>query len=204
MVMALGALDGQAEDPLADAVHAVEHGLHAELLGIDAPFLVDHRIAEEARGDELVLAGAGEQVAGDLLDDELVIREVPVQGVDDPIAVGEDLPGLVLLVAVRVGITSGVEPDPPPALAILRRVEEPVDQPCVGILASVGDEGVDLRDGWRQADQVEAEAADEGDLVGLGRGRQALGLEPGEDEAVDRVAAPAGVLDCGKRRTNWR
>ena len=49
VVVALGALDGQAEHALADGVHAVEHGLHAELLGIDAAFLVDHRVAQEAR-----------------------------------------------------------------------------------------------------------------------------------------------------------
>ncbi len=128
VVVALGALDGQAEDPLADAVHTVEHGLHPELLRIDAPFFVDHRVAQEARGDELVLAGAGEQVTGDLLDDELAIGEVPVQGMNDPVAICVDLAGLVFLVAIRVGITRGVEPDPPPSLAVLGRVEEPVNQ----------------------------------------------------------------------------
>ena len=56
VVVALGALDGQAQDALADGVHAVEHGLHAELLGIDAAFLVDHRVAQEAGGDD---AGPG-------------------------------------------------------------------------------------------------------------------------------------------------
>ena len=55
VVVALGALDRQAEDALADGVHAVEHRLHAELLGVDAAFLVDHRVAQEAGGDELVL-----------------------------------------------------------------------------------------------------------------------------------------------------
>ena len=55
VAVALGALDRQPEDALADRVHAVEHRLHAELLGIDAPFLVDHRVAQEAGGHELVL-----------------------------------------------------------------------------------------------------------------------------------------------------
>ena len=55
VVVALGALDGQAEDALADGVHAIEHRLHAELLGIDAAFLVDHRVAQEAGRDDLVL-----------------------------------------------------------------------------------------------------------------------------------------------------
>ena len=53
--VALGALDRQAEHALADGVHAVEHRLHAELLGVDAAFFVDHRVAQEAGGDALVL-----------------------------------------------------------------------------------------------------------------------------------------------------
>jgi len=59
-----------------------EHGFHAELLGVDAAFLVDHRVAEETGGHRLVLRGARQLVAGDLIDDEPVIRQVPVQGVD--------------------------------------------------------------------------------------------------------------------------
>ena len=77
--MALGALDSQAENPFADSLHPVEHGLHAELLGVHAPFLVDHRVAQESGGDDLILGRAGDEVAGDLVDDELVVREVAVQ-----------------------------------------------------------------------------------------------------------------------------
>ena len=146
MAVALGTLDRQAEDALADAVHPVEHRLHPELLGIDAPFLVDHRVAEEARGDDLVLGRAREQVAGDLLDDELVVRQVAVQGADHPVAVEVDLARLVFLVAVGVGIARGIEPDASPALAIMRRIEQPLDQLVIGIGAGIGQEGVDLRD----------------------------------------------------------
>ena len=133
--MALGALDGQAEDALADGVHAVEHGLHAELLGVDAPFLVDHRVAEEAGGDDLVLRGARQLVAGDLLDDEPVVGQVAVQGVDHPVAVEPDEARLVLLVAVGVGVAGGVEPVPSPALAVVRRGQQAIDDPLVGISA---------------------------------------------------------------------
>ena len=119
--VALGALDGQAENALADGVHAVEHRLHAELLGIDAALLVDHGVAEEAGGDLLVLRGVGQQVAGDLLDDELVVGQVAVERVDDPVAIEPDVARLVLLVAVGVGVTGRVEPDAPPALAVMGR-----------------------------------------------------------------------------------
>ncbi len=131
VVVALGALDRQAEDALADRVHAVEHGLHPELLGIDAPFFVEHRVAQKTRGDDLVLRRMRQLVAGDLLDDELIVGQVAIQGADDPVAIEPDLPRLVLFVAVGVGIARGVEPDPPPALAVVRRRQQPVDLPRI-------------------------------------------------------------------------
>ena len=109
--------------PFADGVHAVEHRLHAELLGIDAAFLVDHRVAQKAGGDDLVLRGVGQQVAGELLDDELVVGQVAVEGVDDPVAVEPDEARLVLLEAVGVGVARGVEPVAAPALAVVRRLK---------------------------------------------------------------------------------
>ena len=79
---------------------------------------------------------ARQQVAGDLLDDELVVGQVAVEGVDDPVAVEADLARLVLLVAVGVGVAGGVEPDPAPALAVVRRVQQPIDQLSEGVAAS--------------------------------------------------------------------
>ena len=87
--------------------------------------------------------------------------------------------GLVLLEAVGVGIAGGVEPVPSPALAVVRAGQEPVDQLLVGVGASVGEEGVDLLGRRREADEVEAQAADEGGPVGLGRGLQLLALRAG-------------------------
>ena len=91
MTMALRALNRQAEDSLADGVHPVEHRFHAELLGVDAPFLVDHRVAQESGRDDLILRGVGLQVSSDLVGDEFVVREVGVEGVDHPVAVEPDL-----------------------------------------------------------------------------------------------------------------
>ena len=56
VAVALAALNRQPEHRLADGVHAIEHRFHAELLGVDAPFLVDHRIPQEPRGDDLFLS----------------------------------------------------------------------------------------------------------------------------------------------------
>ena len=48
--------------------------------------------------------------------------------------------------------------------------------------------------------QVEGETTDQGAAVGLGAGLQALCLERGEDEGIDRRAGPASVADGGDRR----
>ena len=65
---------------LADGVHAVVHGFHAELLRVDSTLFIDHGIAQETRGHNLVLRGVRQQVAGNLIDDELVVRQVVIEG----------------------------------------------------------------------------------------------------------------------------
>jgi hypothetical protein len=66
VVVALRALDGQAEHAFADGIHAIEHRFHAKLLGINAAFLVDHGVAQKTGGDDVVLRGVGQEVAGQL------------------------------------------------------------------------------------------------------------------------------------------
>ena len=116
-------------------------------------------------------AVARQLVAGDLLDDEPVVGQVAVQGVDHPVAVEPDETRLVFLVAVGVGVPSGVEPVPTPTLAVVRRGQQAFDDPLVGVFSRVGQERIHLLDRGRQSDEVEAEAAEEGDPIGFGRGR---------------------------------
>ncbi len=158
VVVALAALNRQPQDSLADAVHAVEHRLHPELFGIDAPFLVDHRVPQEPRRGDLVSAGARNQVARDLLDDELVVRKVAVERAGNPIAIEIHLARLVFLVTVRIGIPSGVEPDPSPPFAVMRRIKQPLDLSRMGVACAIGQKRVFLFDRRRQAEKVERDA----------------------------------------------
>ena len=59
----------------------------------------------------------GQQVAGDLLDRELVERLVGVERADHVVAIGPDRPRHVGHVAGRIGIAGQVEPHPRPVLA---------------------------------------------------------------------------------------
>ena len=118
-----------------------------------------------------------QQVAGELLDRELVERHVGVQGADDPVAIGPEVAQVVALEAVRVGVAGQVEPRPGPALAELRRGEQPIDDRFVGVRARVGDERIDFRRRRRQADQIEGHAADERRAIGFRRGRQPFAFQ---------------------------
>ena len=144
VVVTLGALDGDAEDSFSDGVYAVKHGFHPKLLGIDAALFVDHRVAQKPRGDDLTLGRVRQHVAGNLFDDELVVRYVAVQSADNPVPVKPDLALLVFLVAVGVGVAGRIQPQAAPALAVVGRTEKPLDLLLVSVLASVGEKGIHL------------------------------------------------------------
>ena len=147
-----------------------------------------------------VTAGVGQEVAGDLLQHEAVVGKVGVEGPDDviPVAVGQrDV--VIKLMPGTLGEPSQVEPVPRPALAVVGRGEQPIDQPGISVGRGIGHERLDLGGLGRQADQVEGQAADQGPTVGFGRGLETLRLQLRQDEAVDRVARPRLVLDLGRR-----
>ena len=139
--VALGAAHGEAEPHGAGGVDAIDDGLDAELFAVRSTLLVDEGVAVEGGGDELGFGGVGKEVAGELLDGEAVEREVVVEGLDDPIAVGPHVAATIDRVAVGVGIAGLVEPVPPPALAVVRAGEEAIDEARPGVGALVVDEG---------------------------------------------------------------
>ena len=78
----------------------------------------------------LVLRRMRQQVAGDLLDDELVVGHVFVERVDDPVAIHPHEPRLVFFETVRIGIAGRIEPDSAPAFAIMGRCEQAARSRC--------------------------------------------------------------------------
>ena len=47
VIMALGALDSNAQHRLADAVHAVDQAVDAKLFRVGTTFFIEHRVAQE-------------------------------------------------------------------------------------------------------------------------------------------------------------
>ena len=127
VVVALGAADRQAEEDRAGGADPVDDRLDSELLDVDPPLLVDRRIPVEPRGDPLRERGTWAEIAGELIDHELVERPVGVEGGDDPITVLPDGARGVDIEAVGIGITRLVEPGASPSLAEVRRGQEAID-----------------------------------------------------------------------------
>ena len=120
VVMALGTLNGNAEHRLADAVHSINETIDAKLLGICPALFIQHRIAQEPSGHAAGIGRLGQQVTSDLLDEKLVIGQVAIEGVDHPISVRPDKPGLVLFETIGVGIASRIQPMSSPAFSVMR------------------------------------------------------------------------------------
>ena len=200
MVVAAGAIDGHAEEGLTDVGGDLGEHFLAALFGIDVAG--DEMLgagAQVAGGDQRFLVAGEHLVAGDLLLDEAVVRLVRVEGVDHVVAVA---PGvrtiLVEFEAVGVGVANDVEPLGGPALAVVRRGEQAVDDLFVGVGRLVFQEGVYFVGRRRQAGEVVGDAADQTVAIESGgRGELLLG-EAVEDEGVDGIADP-GIVREGHR-----
>ena len=89
--------------------------------------------SEKASGDDAAITYAGvgigrENIAGELLTHEFVVRHVVVEGLDDVIAIA---PGMgitmVFIAAGGIGVAHDVEPVAAPAFAITGGCQEAVD-----------------------------------------------------------------------------
>jgi hypothetical protein len=86
-------------------------------------------------------------------------------------------------------------------LAIARRGQEDIHQPLVGVGRFIADEGFHRLGRGGETGQVQGYPAGQRALLCFGCRREAFLLQAGEDEAVDLVAGPVGVLHRGWR---WR
>ena len=155
-------------------------------------------------------SAGGEQVARELFEDELVVGLVAVEGGDDVVAVAPGVAvGDVLVEAVGVGVAGQVEPVPAPALAVLGRGEQPLDDPGEGVRGHHRRGSVDLLGGRRQAGQVEGRPPDQGPPVGRGGRRRPLASSAARmnrssgDRGQRGSATPGTGGSAGGRNAQW-
>ena len=101
---------GEAEPCGGGCVDTVEEADIALFFGDCAAFTIEHVVAVETGGDEVVLGWVWKEVASELLDGELIERHVVVEGFDDPVSPNILVGVAVHLEAVAVGVTGSVEP----------------------------------------------------------------------------------------------
>ena len=146
---------GQAQEHTAGRIDPVHDLLDAVLLNINPPLLIGQRVTMKSRCHALLEGGVRQEVARELFDKELVVGQIPVKRFDDPLAISPRMrPHRVLLEAVAVGVTRQIQPVPRPALAKVRRRQQTVDHPLVGVWRWIVDEILDFSRRRRQTDEV--------------------------------------------------
>ena len=221
VVVAAGALDGQAHRAARHHVNAVVNNLvrEADEAAADGEetqrrqvgafwvlsfgFWVDG-VRSDFANPELRTRNPepNKLVAGYLKLEEAVVGQVGVERVDDPVAVGVGVRVEALLagvdVALGVRVARDVEPVTRPALAVVRGGEELVGEiaDCRLPIADCARlrERLDFLRRRREAGEVVGQAADERARVGGWRGLQVVRLELGEDEVVHGRLRPRLVL----------
>ena len=194
MVVAFGATHRGAQPDLGGGAHAVHNVLGEILLRVGAALVVRHHVAMEAGGNLLVDGRIRQQVAGELLDGELIEGFVVVERLDHPVAPQMHLPEAIEVIAAGIGVARLIQPRQREPFAIMRRGEEALDQLPVGVRAFIRDEVVHGRHRRRQAGQVEREPANERVAVGFGIGLEPFLFQRTEDEAIHVIARPLLVL----------
>ena len=200
MIVAAGALHGKAKHATPDSRNHVVQVFVTEFRVI---LLTEANLgiaAQKARGDQAVIGHCGQFVARDLLAQHGAVGFVLVEGADHVIAVAPGVGAVeIVLKAVGIGVAGHVKPVPPPALAIVGRGEQPLDQFVPGSGRGVVQKLCGF--GWcgRQADQVCISAPQQSDAVCFGGALQSFFGESGVDEKVNRVHRRAGQCSLYRR-----
>ena len=120
VVVAFAAFQGQAEKRRTHRVDPVGYVFLMKFL-LDRTALLGLAVQPvEGGGQPLLLGRVRQQVAGNLPGEKLVVRQVPVEGIDHPVAPRPDKARLVRLIAVGVGKARQVQPVEGHALAEAR------------------------------------------------------------------------------------
>ena len=120
MIVTLSASHSQSQPHRPYCVGPVDHLLEAELVHVGSTLTVAGGITVESGGNLLFGGGAGENIACDLLDRELVEGHVPVEGLDDPVSIAPGIRSEVILpITVTIRVAGQVQPATSPPFPIV-------------------------------------------------------------------------------------
>ena len=118
--VALRAAQRHAQPRRAHGVHSIQHVIDPRFLRVAAAFAIGHVVTLEAGRELLLRGGVRQEVSRELLNGELVVRRIAIEGFDDPVAPGPVRPRGIRLEAVGVRIAGGVEPPHGHAFTVVR------------------------------------------------------------------------------------
>ena len=196
--MTARASDGKAEKRSAGGVHSVNRILQQILVVDRAALVAGHMGAIESTGDDLVDGRVGNEIARELLDDELVVGLVLTKRLEHPVAPQPHLPPRIHVNSAGVGVARDVEPRHRHALGVAGAIrlfgQQHVNEALVTISARVGDIGVGFFGRGRQTSEVQKEPAHDVFGFGLAARRDAVALEARKYKAVDGIVRPVFVV----------
>ncbi len=127
MVVTASAAERQAQKRLRRRPHNIVQLVEAVLLRVGR-LVVPRPEPVETGGNDGFGICVGQFVAGDLFQDETVVRLVGIERIDHPIAILPDIGlGGVALVTVGLGVSNQIEPVPSPSLAISGIGQQAID-----------------------------------------------------------------------------
>ena len=112
---------------------ALASDVHPQLLWNRAAFVAAHPQAHVSTPDQGFKVLHRHEVAGDLLHSKLVERLVVVERADHVVAVGPNVPAVVIMQAVRISVSGVVEPIARALFAEGRLGKQPVDKMLISI-----------------------------------------------------------------------
>ena len=121
----------------------------------------------EPSGNELIERRFFEEITRELLDGKLIEGQIPIEALDDPIAISPHLSLVVQMQAVGIGIASDIEPVPGHLLAIAVRLQVPIHHFLISLRRGVGQVRLDLLGRRRQPSQRKGHASDQSRRAGL-------------------------------------
>ena len=194
MIVAARAADRESEEAASYDVHTIVPLVGARDFDGAVVVIPGSEPEHPGRGQRAMTLLFIEQIAGNLNLDELVVRQIVIQRLNDPVAIHvcvrigiETSPHRVETTVVVFAEARHIEPDAAPTLSIVGRGKQPVDHLGECVRRFVLFEGTNLFRCGRQTDQIERRAPDEVAPACRGHRRNTLFLEAGKHKAIDGV-----------------
>ena len=155
-------------------------------------------IAVETGGNLLLERAAGRvEITSQLLDRELIERQIRVQGPNHPIPPRPHRAVRVALIAIAIGKSRRIEPLQGHSFAVTRRCQQAVHRPFVGVGRIVSQERLRFDRRGRQPGKIEGNPPQQQRFSRRGRWLEPGTLQPTEHKKVDCVPRPIQCLTDG-------